>query len=603
MVKTHDGEINRASWPMLSSARRMAGRGNNHGRAGRRSLLALGLVFVGPPAGAAPEADAEPAPEPASDAPDSALLEFHLDPVADLQIAIWLEDSEGNFLEDVYVTQATGKLGIGNRPGLPLFLSSWHAPYGPREGVLPVWAHRRGASYPKIVFHDSSPTDQDSQGFHESTSSPETYFCRPLRPDEDDAIVDVMTCPSPASFNSDKGKFLAGERSVYPPRADLTSVHDKDSSDVGLYAGLNELDAVTHATPIAGPYRVSHRLERDAVPEGPLVAWIEVSRERDENPDWAFDREGDHTLDSSPALQQFGREFLGQPAVVFRVEFDPAELGYAATIDYAGYSDLYGASGTLAPADATISTSGGSGADRLRIHDTHGITGRFGVYSHGWGSGADGGGTACSEYTPPRVEGLRLDALAFDTVRASFRVPEGVEPATIHAHWITPETTDFQLAAAVEAAGVPRVCSSASEPDCVEAGPGDEVVVDIDQLFGNYSYTVAISYEDSCTNRSELAIADVTTPVQPFQTIDTACFVATAAWGAGWTEELRALRWLRDAYMVDQPIAADLVRSYYAYGPTLAAMIREVPPARAAARLLLRPVARVARRVSPAGSG
>jgi hypothetical protein len=36
------------------------------------------------------------------------------------------------------------------------------------------------------------------------------------------------------------------------------------------------------------------------------------------------------------------------------------------------------------------------------------------------------------------------------------------------------------------------------------------------------------------------------------------------------------------------------VRAYEAYGPVLAGMIRDVPPARAAARLLLRPIARVA---------
>jgi hypothetical protein len=43
-----------------------------------------------------------------------------------------------------------------------------------------VWAHRRGKTYPKLVFHD--PNNDDSLGFHESTSSAENYYCRPLTP-------------------------------------------------------------------------------------------------------------------------------------------------------------------------------------------------------------------------------------------------------------------------------------------------------------------------------------------------------------------------------------------------------------------------------------
>ena len=82
----------------------------------------------------------------AADEDEQALLEFHFVATADLQIAIWLTDAQGNFIADVFVTQATAKLGIGNRPGQPLFLSSWRAPYGPRAGVLPIWAHQRGRS-------------------------------------------------------------------------------------------------------------------------------------------------------------------------------------------------------------------------------------------------------------------------------------------------------------------------------------------------------------------------------------------------------------------------------------------------------------------------
>jgi len=580
-------------------------------------LLALGLASSVAPASAAPPTTSDKSPpeptEPDPDDPDDqALLEFHFKPVDDLQIAIWLEDSAGNFVQDVFVTQATGKLGIGNRPGLPLFVSSWRAPYGPRDMVLPVWAHHRGKTYPKIIFHDPNINNHTSLGFHEISSSAESYFCRPLTPDEDDAIVDTMTCPSPATFRSDKGRFSehAGP-SLYPPRNDLTSFQANDSEATKTYSELNDLDAVTRATPKPGPYMIAQRIRRGDVPKGPLVAWIEVSQERDENPDWQFDREDDHWVD--PKLPAYGREFLGQPAIVYRVEFDPSDKGYLSISEYAGYADWTGATGTVHPPDSTISVSGGSGADRLQIQSKFGVTGRFGVYSHGWnssgGGGGDGdgdgdgdGGGGCRNLQLPPVEDLRIEPIAFDRARATFRLPElppNITLDNLYAAWVTPETTDFLLSAAKGVSGIPRLCRDANEFDCISAGPGDEVSVIVDQLFGNYTYTIGITYDDTCTNPSGVAFADVTTPVQPFQTIDGACFIATAAWGAGWTRELRALRSFRDRFMLGQPVVRDLVTYYYAYGPVLANIIRDVPPARAAVRLIVRPFASFAGGLSP----
>lgn len=542
--------------------------------------------------------DAEPEEE--------VLLEFHFSPVEDLQIAVWIEDAGGNHVADVMVTQATGRLGIGNRPGMRDFVSSWRAPYGPRESVLPIWAHRRGKTYPKIIFHDPNTSNHTSLGFHEISSSPETYFCRPLTPTEDEAIVDTMTCPSPATFQSDKGEFFDGQTSVYPPRNDLTSFEDDDAEAPKTYADLNDLDAITRATPSDGPYMVAERFKRSELAEGPLTAWIEVSLERDENSQWDFDREDDHWVD--PKLPAYGRGYYGQPAVVYKVDFDPNEEEFNTVLEYAGYGEWDGSSGDMYPPDGGISGAGGSGADRLQIYERFGETLRFGVYSHGWelpGTGTGGGetggdsggdsGGGCSDILLPPVENLRLEATSFDEVWAHFTIPEdlpaGAELSTIRAYYKTPETDELDPTMSTEAGGIPPVCRFGEDYECLDAQPGDEVSVAIDRLFGNYTYTVGIVYEDVCTNTSEVAFADVTTPVQPFQTIDGACFIATAAWGAGWTEELRSLRWFRDAYLVENSFGWDLVRTYYAYGPTLAKMIRKVPPARAAARLMLRPVA------------
>jgi hypothetical protein len=68
---------------------------------GLGSTLAVGLALVSTPAAAADN--------------DDVLVEFHFQPVPNTQIAIWLVDANGQFVQDVFVTQATGTLGIGNR--------------------------------------------------------------------------------------------------------------------------------------------------------------------------------------------------------------------------------------------------------------------------------------------------------------------------------------------------------------------------------------------------------------------------------------------------------------------------------------------------------
>src|SRR5215468_5814171 len=78
-------------------------------------------------------------------------------PTERAQIAIWIEASDGTFLSTVGLTQAVSVRGIGNRPGADQMNSGYHWPYGRREGVLPIWAHRRmtatGArAFPRIIF-------------------------------------------------------------------------------------------------------------------------------------------------------------------------------------------------------------------------------------------------------------------------------------------------------------------------------------------------------------------------------------------------------------------------------------------------------------------
>lgn len=66
------------------------------------------------------------------------------------QMAIWLANEQGVFVETVYVTRKVAKKGLGNKGGkLDGKLG------GSRLSVLPVWAHQRGIDYGGGNFYPS----------------------------------------------------------------------------------------------------------------------------------------------------------------------------------------------------------------------------------------------------------------------------------------------------------------------------------------------------------------------------------------------------------------------------------------------------------------
>src|SRR5690606_33482873 len=129
-------------------------------------------------------------------------------------------------------------------------------------------------------------------------------------------------------------------------------------------------------------------LPPELVARGPLTAYIEVNLEHDENSHYDYSREDDHYVD--PRLPTYGVEYLGQPSVVYKVEFDPRQRKFNGTTKYAGHGDWNGATGSLHPHDGTISASNGSGSDRLKSMTKNGDTFRWGVFSYGT---EDGGTT------------------------------------------------------------------------------------------------------------------------------------------------------------------------------------------------------------------
>jgi hypothetical protein len=106
-------------------------------------------------------------------------LTVSMTPSENLQIVAWLEDAAGNYVDTIFITDATGLRGIGNRPGQFGMKSGPLWPYGKRLDVFPIWAHRHGQAFPMVVWQ-SFPDETGEINAPFGESSREAYFCRPL---------------------------------------------------------------------------------------------------------------------------------------------------------------------------------------------------------------------------------------------------------------------------------------------------------------------------------------------------------------------------------------------------------------------------------------
>ena len=350
-------------------------------------MVAIWLVAVG--SGAAQNGDR--------------LLEFRFTPTKRAQIAIWIEDADGTFMETVVLTSSVALRGVGNRPGALQMNSGFRWPFGRREGILPVWGHRRanapGAEpFPMVIFQDRT-----SEGFASRTSvdaSPDSYFC--LSFDQTTTTreaLDAITCAS--VFNSDKGRFLTdgdvrngyaepfvepsgshrmrplGAGSIYPPRRDVEGLGQFDHPDVGRFVQearrvMPNIDAVTMATPAGDVPRTIQYIAPKDWEDGEYTAWIEVNVEGDYN--HIFNDETYPTPLSEMWdfwAQTYGYPYRGQPSIAYAVPFTLGPVvAEHETSEPAGYASLHGDSGELFTMDPSITDdpdgAPGSGADRLR---------------------------------------------------------------------------------------------------------------------------------------------------------------------------------------------------------------------------------------------
>lgn len=153
----------------------------------------------------------------ASAADECRVVDVDFTPSEGLQIVAWIEDAAGTYVDTAFITQTTGLRGLGNRTGVMDLKSGPYWPYGDREDVLPLWAHAHGLTFPALVFQSSSPDDHCNMSRPFDESSLETYYCRPMEPNE--PAWDAGSCAS--TVYTDKGTFSATLTSRYPPRSDV----------------------------------------------------------------------------------------------------------------------------------------------------------------------------------------------------------------------------------------------------------------------------------------------------------------------------------------------------------------------------------------------
>lgn len=567
-------------------------------------------------------------------AQDPRILEVELYPTRRAQIAVWIERADGTYMRTLALTQAVAYRGIGNRPGAAQMNSGFRWPYGRREGVLPVWAHRRAAAPGQLPFRRVIFQDRTSEGWASRSSndfSRDDYFCLSFqRSASDRDALDAVTCPS--IFNSDKGRYVtpsdAGNgyaepfepsagmgvmmplslESLYPPRRDVDRCalggcydhEDVDAFALDTRRAMPEIDAVTMATPPGGAQTALMFTVPDDWENGQYVLWVEVNTEGDYNPTWGptrfpTPRNPSGTWDSW--AMDYGYPFRGQPSVVWRVPFS---LVHGATLAYAtdpfGYGSVEGRDGGIVHAMDTSITDDprgapGSGADRLLLGSRP-----YRVQVRVIGP------EVCSENRAPgairelavtehaeRRSAHRFAHLTFvapedDFGIARYDVRVGAEPI------VDDESFDRALQA--------QAASLDSEALIVPTNvlPGETIEADFGGLAPERRYYVAVRAVDICNVRGPIAAVEFTTPAIHFTTVSP-CFVATAAWGTPMAEEIGALRRLRDRHLRTNALGRALVRAYEVVGPHLADAIRDDEDARAITRAALAPLVALARRL------
>jgi hypothetical protein len=500
-------------------------------------------------------------------------------PSDQLQIVAWVEKADGTFVDTIYITQKTGFYGLGNRPGRydfnsgPIVHDLW--PYGRRITVFPVWAHRHGMTWPEVDFQNGDENNL-SHSTTESSSEMNPPYCRPMaNGGSDQRGWDSGTCATTATVYTDKGTLSATAISLYPPRADLTRDQSVDSPSVDMYKLLNPFDAVTQATPLGGmPAQITWLVPSD-VPAGNYVMWLEVSQTFDFNDTY------NPTVFPPPnvAWSEYGQPYRGQPSVVYSLPFTVGTTeSDATTQSYVGYGDPTGATGTLHPPDATITTdTPASGASRLQI-----IAGSTGdrVQLHA---------SPNYNHTPPAAPTEMATAKVGSTSVVISLVASGGDggAGTAAGYEIRYRAND-EMTPDNFADSMP-----ASVP-VIPAPAGTTQTFELDGLLPTTNYWIGVRAYDGCRNMSDVSIIQLTTTDRQSGQVD-ACFIATAAYGSAMANDVESLRRFRDVVLKSTALGELAVETYYTFGPPVAGVVGESELLRATARTALTPIVKAVR--------
>jgi hypothetical protein len=509
----------------------------------------------------------------ASAADSCRVIEIDMVPTADLQIVVWLEDSEGNYVDTLFITRLTGSYGLGNRPGIMEFDSAWMWPYGRRTTTFPVWAQRHPYEFGLVIFQNSTEigdTSDQNLSHPAGQSSVEDFYCKPLIDGEQ--MWDTMTCSSIVA--TDKGMYHPTAKSKYPPRSDLGKVAGVDHDDVDKFATDNVFDAVSRATPPGGSdFTVTWPIP-PGMADGNYVAYVEVNREWDQNDNYSY------TEPVGIPWANYGLPYRGQPSIVYRAEFTLADGEMTAySPSYYGYGDPDGVDGNVRPPDATITTGvSGSGASRLMLTQDETQQYRMRVRTR----------PTFDTEAPGSVSSLEAVDVTSSSITARFIAPGDDGDIGMVTSYEVRYMAGKEMTEANFSEGTLLGTQLSPRP------AGEMQTFTINGLLGRTNYYIGVRAFDECMSASELTILKVVTPTPEGGEVD-ACFVATAAYGSLMANEVKSLRGFRDSFLRSHAPGELLVETYYTFGPALAKMIGPSETARRAARAALGPLVDVAR--------
>jgi len=573
--------------------------------------------------------------------PPARTLELRFTPTARTQIAIWIEQPDGRFLQTVKLTESVSRRGIGNRPGAAQMNSGFRWTYGRREGVLPIWAHRRSAApnatqFRRVIFQDRRFEGDASQAeTHISTgdSSPDQYFCLSFQLDTTKKqALDAVSCAT--AFNSDKGRYIdpatdlpagyaepavvGGQAmmraldafSLYPPRRDVSPCC-VDTPDVANYvadsrAVMPEIDTVSMATPPPDMEQSILFTVPDEWLDGSYVAWLEVNVEGDYNPTF---NDQTYPTPTAPAgawdswAMQYGYPYRGQPSVVFQVPFVLGTPATTGTVVAYGYGDVDGfglTGGDVRPFmpggaitdDPSTAATQGSGADRLRLTAMAPYRLQVTVRDR----------KQCEMDTAPPVPGgmtvapVSNQRHSHEWGHLQFIVPETASPISSYEvkyskSEISPD--DMETFNAAMPARAPTIDSQGLMVPTTLAS-GAEVEVDFGGMDPLTKYWVAVRAIDICNLPGPYVVGTLTTTRVHYTQLS-GCFIATAAYGSPLEPQVQALRTARDALRPRSVVVATATDLYYRSSPAAAALLGGSDVAKAVVRTLLGPVIELAR--------